>query len=245
VQEEAQQPLVELGVVRRRRRIPVIERVRLEHVELPRSGQARQVREARQDVQDVGPDRRGMAREHLAQHEVDDQERARRRERYEMAEAQRELALIARVVEHGAERRDDRERAAGGEGGDVARVEDVGALEPAAEAGMTSRRGLEELALDVGHHDVVAALERGRRQIAHAAADLEPAGADAELATVPGDGFPKVEGCGREVGGDLVGGDPEIVVPDLAPPPGVPHQPGRLTGRASSQRDDSFHGAIR
>ena len=73
-----------------------------------------------------------MPREHLAQHEIDDQERAGLGERHEVAEAARELLAVARVVEHGAERRDDRKWPLRGQRLDVARVEDVRALEPAA-----------------------------------------------------------------------------------------------------------------
>jgi len=115
--------------------------MRLEHLQPRCSGQPRQIGEARQDVEDIGPDRRGMPGEHLAQHEVDDQERARLAERDEMAEAARELLAIARVIEHGAERRDDRERTLRGERLDVSRVEDVRPLEPAAQPGMAGRRG--------------------------------------------------------------------------------------------------------
>jgi hypothetical protein len=159
-----------------------------------------------------------MAGKHLAEHDVDDQERAGGRERDEVVEAPRELAVIARVVEHGAERRHDRERAARPECGGVSRIEDVGALEPAGEARMARGRALQELGLDVGHQDVVAVIERGRGQIAQAAADLEPPGADPQLTTISGDGLPQVERRRGEVGGDLVGGDAEVVVLDLPTP---------------------------
>jgi hypothetical protein len=83
---------------------------------------------------------------------------------------------------------------------------------------MTPRRRLEQLVLDVGHQDVVAVIERGRGQIAQAAADLEPPGADPQLTTISGDGLPQVERRRGEVGGDLVGGDAEVVVLDLPTP---------------------------
>jgi len=163
VEEDSQHPLVEFSVERGRRRISVIERVRLEHLQPRRSGQSRQIAEARQDVQEVGPDRRGMAGKHLAQHEVDDQERARLAERHEVVEAPRELALVARVIEHGADRRDDGERTLSGERGGVPRVEDVGAPKPRPESWMARGGCVEELGLDVGHQHVVPAIEGRRR----------------------------------------------------------------------------------
>jgi len=224
VEEEPQHPLVEFRVERRCRRIAMVERMRLENVERRRPGQSRQVVESGQDVEEVRPDRRGMTGKHLAQHEVDDQERARLAERHEVAEAPRELLPIARVVEHGAERRHDRERAPRGERLDVARVEDVHTLEPGTKTGMAGCGRLEKLVLDVRHQDVVATIERGRRQITHSAADFQPPRADRELAPVPGDRFPEVEGRGGEIRGDLVGGDAEVVVLDLPPALGVTHQ---------------------
>jgi len=200
--------------------------VRLEQVQARIAEQRRQLGEARHDVEHVGPDRFGMSWEHLAQHEVDDQERTRRGERDQVREAARELLAVARVVQHGAQRGHDRERPLRGECLRVARVEDVRALEPAGERGMARRRGREQLRLDVGHEHVVAALERGGGQVAHAAAELEPARAELELLTVAGERRPEIEGRRRQIRGDLVGGDREIIVLDLAPASRLLHQLG-------------------
>src|SRR5947209_16640494 len=103
---------------------------------------------------------------------------------------------------------------------------------------MAGRRGGEELVLMTDVQD-----EGGRRQVAHPAAGLEPADVEPEFSTVAGERFPEVEGRRREVRGDLVGGDAEVVVLDLPPALGVPHQPEPLTGTGSSQRVE--HGSAK
>src|SRR5207247_7897235 len=75
VEEDAQHPLVELLVEGWRGRIAVMERMRLEHEEAGRSDQSRQQIEARENVEEVGPDPRRAPRQHLAQHQVDHEER--------------------------------------------------------------------------------------------------------------------------------------------------------------------------
>jgi hypothetical protein len=95
---------------------------------------------------------------------------------------------------------------------------------PSAATAFVSARGrLEQRVFDVGHQDVVAAVERVGRQVAHTATELQPPDADRELLPVTAERIPEVEGRGH-VRADLVGGDPEVICRDLPPAIGLAHQ---------------------